>query len=281
MTRADSEQTSAGPLAAVVQMTSGTDVAANLAVADAQLAAAAAAGAVLAVLPENFACMPHRETDRLAVAEADGDGLIQRFLAEAAVTHGLWIVGGTLPISASPGRVKAACTVYDPRGRRVARYDKIHLFDVAVPGARETYRESDAISPGGETVVLDSPLGRLGLAICYDLRFPELFRRLLGDGLEVVALPSAFTLSTGRAHWELLLRTRAVENLSWVLAAAQQGRHPNGRETWGHSMIVDPWGRIVARLPEGTGVVTAAVDRALMTRLRRDFPALSHRRLSS
>ena len=267
-------------LAAVVQMTSGPDVAANLEAAAAHLAAAAKAGAALTVLPENFACLPRREADRLAAAEADGHGPIQEFLSQQAVTHGMWIVGGTVPLSASPGRVKASCLVYDSAGARVARYDKIHLFDVAVPGGDEAYRESDSIAPGDTTVVIDSPVGRLGLAICYDLRFPELFRRLAADGMEVVALPSAFTVTTGRAHWEILVRARAVENLSWVLAAGQQGRHPHGRETWGHSMIVDPWGRVVASLPEGTGIVTARVDLGVMAGLRREFPVLTHRRLS-
>ena len=267
------------PVAAVVQMTSGPDVGANLAAAAEQLAAAAAAGATLAVLPENFACMPLREADRVAVAEPDGDGPMQAFLASRAAALGLWIVGGTIPLTDSPGRVRAACLVYDADGKRVARYDKIHLFDVNLPGGGESYRESDSIAPGAETVVTPSPIGRLGLAICYDLRFPELFRRLAADGAEVVALPSAFTVTTGRAHWEILLRSRAVENLGWVLAAAQQGRHANGRATWGHSMIVDPWGRIVARLPEGNGIATAPVDLKLLAGLRREFPVLAHRRL--
>lgn len=267
------------PLAAVIQMTSGPVVADNLDAAAEHLAAAAAAGAVLAVLPENFACVPQREADRLAAAEPDGDGPIQSFLAEQAIAHGLTVVGGTIPLSASPGRVNASCLVFDETGRRLGRYDKIHLFDVAVPGANEAYRESDSIAHGRETTVIDSCLGRLGLAICYDLRFPELFRELLRADMEVVALPSAFTATTGKAHWDILVRARAVENLCWVLAAAQQGRHPNGRETHGHSMIVDPWGRVVARLPDGTGVVTAPVDRSLLEGLRRDFPALTHRRL--
>jgi nitrilase len=270
----------AGPLAAVVQMTSGPVVAENLATAADCLADAAEAGAALAVLPENFACVPQREKDRLAVAEPDGEGPIQSFLSEQASRLGLMIVGGTIPLTATPGRVSASCLVYDADGRRVGRYDKIHLFDVAVPDSDEAYRESDAIAHGDRTAVVDSPLGRLGLAICYDLRFPELFRQLLAEDMEVVALPSAFTARTGRAHWDILVRARAVENLCWVLAAAQQGRHPNGRETHGHSMIVDPWGRVVARLPEGEGIATAAIDPDLMVRLRQRFPVLTHRRLS-
>jgi nitrilase len=279
MSDSDAATQDAAPIAAVVQMTSGPDVEENLAAAAGHLAAAAAAGAAMAVLPENFACVPQREIDRLQTAEPDGDGPIQSFLAAQAAAHGLMIVGGTIPLRATPGRVSASCLVYDRNGRRQARYDKIHLFDVAVPGSRESYRESDAIAHGDTTVVVDSPAGQLGLAVCYDLRFPELFRRLLADGMEVAALPSAFTATTGEAHWDLLVRARAVENLCWVLAAAQQGRHPNGRETYGHSMIVDPWGRVVARLPTGTGIATAAVDRDVLAKLRRSFPALSHRRL--
>ena len=279
MSESDEATPGTAPVAAVVQMTSGPEVAENLAAAAEHLAAAAAANAEIAVLPENFACVPQREIDRLGAAEPDGEGPIQSFLADQAAAHRLMIVGGTIPLQATPGRVSASCLVYDRDGRRRARYDKIHLFDVAVPGSREAYRESDAIAHGDTTVVVDSPAGQLGLAVCYDLRFPELFRRLLADDMEVVALPSAFTATTGEAHWDLLVRARAVENLCWVLAAAQQGRHPNGRETHGHSMIVDPWGRVVARLPTGTGIVTAAVDRDVLVSLRRSFPALSHRRL--
>jgi len=267
------------PSAAVIQMTSGPDVARNLRTAGEHLEAAARMGARLAVLPENFACMPNRETERLEAAEPDGAGPIQDFLAERADTLGLWIVGGSIALQASPEQVWASCLVYDETGTRRGRYDKIHLFDVSLPGGRESYRESTRIRPGSSTVVLPTPIGRLGLTICYDLRFPELFRELVEQGMDVVAVPSAFTAATGRAHWDTLLQARAIENLCWVLAPAQQGRHPNGRETHGHSMIVDPWGRVLERIAEGPGSVSAKIDLAAQAKLRREFPALSHRRI--
>ena len=267
------------PSAAVIQMTSGPDVASNLRTAGEHLEAAARMGARLAVLPENFACMPNRETERLEAAEPDGAGPIQDFLAERADTLGLWIVGGSIALQASPEQVWASCLVYDETGTRRGRYDKIHLFDVSLPGGRESYRESTRIRPGSSTVVLPTPIGRLGLTICYDLRFPELFRELVEQGMDVVAVPSAFTAATGRAHWDTLLQARAIENLCWVLAPAQQGRHPNGRETHGHSMIVDPWGRVLERIAEGPGSVSAKIDLAAQAKLRREFPALSHRRI--
>jgi len=267
------------PSAAVIQMTSGPDVASNLRTAGEHLEAAARMGARLAVLPENFACMPNRETERLEAAEPDGAGPIQDFLAERADTLGLWIVGGSIALQAGPEQVWASCLVYDETGTRRGRYDKIHLFDVSLPGGRESYRESTRIRPGSSTVVLPTPIGRLGLTICYDLRFPELFRELVEQGMDVVAVPSAFTAATGRAHWDTLLQARAIENLCWVLAPAQQGRHPNGRETHGHSMIVDPWGRVLERIAEGPGSVSAKIDLAAQAKLRREFPALSHRRI--
>jgi predicted amidohydrolase len=265
---------------AAVQMNSGADVGANLRAAEAALAQARTAGAALAVLPENFAFMGAREHDKLAVAEADGTGPIQDFLAHAARRHGLWIVGGTAPLkSADPDRVAAACLVYDASGARVARYDKIHLFDVDVPGG-EAYRESQSIAPGAlEPVVVDTPAGRVGLSVCYDLRFPELFRRLSAAGAEVLAVPSAFTERTGEAHWEPLLRARAIENLCYVVAPGQWGGHPNGRRTWGHSLILDPWGRVLAQHGPGVGAVVAETSREALAALRRGFPVLDHRRL--
>ena len=274
---------------AAVQTVSGPDVADNLAAVAARLDEAAAAGARLAVLPENFALMGRDERDKLAHAEADGDGPIQAFLAAQAKRHALWLVGdadigvsvasAALPIATGdPGRVRAACPVYDDRGRRVARYDKIHLFDVELPGG-ERYAESETIVPGERPVVVATPFGRLGLAVCYDLRFPELFRRLVDGGMELLALPAAFTDTTGRAHWEVLLRARAVENLCHVVAAAQGGHHADGRETWGDSLVIDPWGRVLARRAKGAGVVTATLDPALTAQHRRTFPALAHRRL--
>jgi nitrilase len=262
-------------------MTSCANVARNLAVAGNLLEQARARGARIAVLPENFAYMGAGPADKLAVAEPHGSGPIQDFLAQRARSLGLWIVAGTIPLQV-PGedRAAAACLVYDDAGREVARYDKIHLFDVDVPGRSESHRESRGVRPGSQAVVVDTPAGRLGLAVCYDVRFPELFRELLAQGAEWFTLPSAFTVPTGLAHWELLLRTRAVENLCYLVAPAQSGFHENGRETHGDSMIVEPWGRVIARLPRGTGLITAELDLARQRRLRQDFPAVQHRRLA-
>jgi len=265
--------------AAVIQMCSGPDVSANLASARSLLETAAARGAGLVVLPENFSFLGRSETDRLAVAEAFGDGPAQACLATAARELGLWIVGGTLPIlDAGETRPHAASILFDDQGRAVARYDKLHLFDVLLPGVDEGYRESAGTAPGGRVVVADTPLGRLGLAVCYDIRFPELFRSMGAVGLDVVSMPAAFTVPTGRAHWELLLRARAVDNLAFVLAAAQWGEHPGGRRTWGDSMIVDHWGTVMARQREGIGVVIADLDFAAQQDARKRFPVLTHRR---
>lgn len=267
--------------AAVIQLNSGADVPGNLRRTRHLLERAHDAGAVLAVLPENFACMPATRADRQRIAETPGRGPVQAFLAESASRLGLWIVGGTLPLKqASDERVAAAVLVFDDRGRQVARYDKMHLFDVDVPGKRERYRESAHFVPGRRLVALDTPLGRLGIGVCYDLRFPEFFRALaLRHGCEVFAVPSAFTATTGQAHWSLLARARAVENQCYLLAAAQSGRHPDGRETWGHSLIVGPWGETLAHLVRRPGVATAALDRAAQQRLRRRFPVLEHARM--
>ena len=270
------------PLAAVLQMTSAASVPANLACARTLLERAHAAGAVLAVLPENFSIMGSKETDKLEVAETLGEGPIQAYLARTAQELGLWIIGGTIPIKV-PGelnRVAAACLVFDDQGRLVSRYDKIHMFDVDIPEREERYRESATIAPGEELSVVKTPIGAIGLSICYDIRFPELFRGLQAQGAQVLSVPSAFTAPTGRAHWELLLRARAVENLCFVVAAAQGGRHENGRETYGDSLIVDPWGQILARVAEpGPGVAVAEIDLTLQAELRTRFPALTHRRL--
>jgi deaminated glutathione amidase len=263
---------------ASVQMTSGPDVAANLATAGRLLEEAAAQGAVLAGLPENFSIMGRSEADKLAVSEPDGDGPIQEFLASTARRLKLWIIGGTIPVRAgNDGRVAAASLLYDADGKRRARYDKIHLFDVKVPDKAEEYRESATIVHGREPVVIDTPAGKLGLAVCYDVRFPELFRKMSASGAEIFSLPSAFTAPTGRAHWETLLRARAIENLCYLMAPAQSGMHANGRETYGDTMIVDYWGRVLSRLPRGAGVVTAALDREKQAEVRRSFPALEHR----
>jgi len=269
-------------------MTSTPDVEANLAAARGLLERAHAEGAQLAALPENFAIMGHRDTDKLAVAEVPGEGPIQAFLGHCARELGMWIIGGTIPLRVEnePDRVAAASLLFDDRGRCVGRYDKIHLFDVDVPdrdGAirNERYRESATVAPGSEPRVLATPLGHIGMAVCYDVRFPELFRVLQAQGAEILSLPSAFTAPTGKAHWELLVRARAVENLCYVLAPAQSGIHPNGRETWGDSLIVDPWGQIIARVAgAGPGVAVAEIDRTVQQELRERFPALSHRRFS-
>jgi len=264
---------------AAVQMTSEPEVEPNLAKMAELLSRAAAAGAQLAVLPENFAAMPLQERQRRDVAEAPGDGPIQAFLAQQAQRHRLWIVAGTIPL-AKPGdpRPAAACLVYDQRGRVVARYDKIYLFDVRLPDGDESYSESANTSPGDEIVTTDSPAGRLGMAVCYDVRFPELFRAMMGRDAQTLVLPAAFTATTGQAHWETLLRARALENQCWLVAAAQSGRHRNGRQTHGDSMIVDPWGQIVARRATGPGVVVADIDLARQAEIRRRFPVLAHRR---
>src|SRR5580704_5864481 len=263
---------------AAVQMTSGPDVTANLEQARALLEDAAARGARLAALPENFSFMGLKDADKRGVAEADGSGPAQDFLAATARRLRLWIVGGTVPLrSGVDGRVAAASLVYDSDGRRVARYDKIHLFDVDIPGRGESYRESAHVAPGAAATVLDTPLGRLGLSVCYDVRFPELYRHLSAAGAQLLVVPSAFTSPTGRAHWETLLRARAIENLCYVIAPAQSGFHPSGRETYGDSMIVDFWGRILTRVPRGTGCAIAAVDLARQREVRESFPALVNR----
>jgi nitrilase len=261
-------------------MVSAADVDRNLDGAERLLRAARADGARVAALPENFAFMGHAETDKFAVAEEDGGGPVQARLAGLAAELGLWIVAGTIPLRV-PGdpRLAAACLVFAADGRRVARYDKIHLFDVAIPGRNERYRESAAVRPGSTAVCVDTPAGRLGLAVCYDLRFPELFRCLLDLGADWFCLPSAFTAPTGRAHWETLLRARAIENLCHLVAPAQSGFHENGRETHGDSMIIDGWGRVLARLPRGTGVVAAEIDLVRQRELRQNFPCVDHRRL--
>lgn len=267
------------PIIAAIQMISGPNVAENLAAAADLLAQAAAAGAQLAVLPENFALMGQREQDKVAIREVEGEGPIQAFLVEQAARHRLCLVGGTIPLRTArdANRVRAACLLFDDQGRQVARYDKVHLFDVQVVGGAERYAESATIEPGNCYVVADTPVGRLGLAVCYDLRFPEQFRALVDQGMEILALPAAFTAATGKAHWETLLRTRAIENQCYVIAAAQGGQHANGRETYGDSLIIDPWGVILDRLPQGPGVVLADFARERLETIRRQFPALEHR----
>jgi len=269
------------PLAAAIQLNSAADRDANLRLAARLLAEAAAAGAVLAVLPENFAYMGAHEADKLALAEPDGNGPIQDFLASTAAALKLWIVAGTVPLAVSgdAGRVWPASLVYAADGRRVARYDKIHLFDVEIPGG-ERYRESATIVAGAPNPqVIDTPIGRLGLSVCYDLRFPELFRAQMVAGAEVLCVPAAFTWKTGAAHWEVLLRARAIENQCYVIAPGQHGTHASGRQTWGHSMIIDPWGERLACLDSGDGAVVAGIDPGRLRAVRESFPVLQHRRL--
>jgi deaminated glutathione amidase len=264
--------------AAAIQMTSGIEVAPNLARARALLEQAARAGARLAVLPENFALMAQRDADRRAIAEADGEGPIQSMLAASARDFGLTLVGGTMPLRV-PGeqRVAAASLVYGPDGARIGRYDKIHLFDVNVPDAAESHRESAGMVPGRQVTVLDTPCGRLGIAVCYDLRFPELFRRMVELGADCFVVSAAFTVPTGEAHWDLLTRTRAVENLCHLVVSAQVGEHENGRRTYGHSAVIDCWGRVLGELPAGEGVAIGSIDLERQARVRQEFPALEHR----
>lgn len=263
-----------------IQMASGPNVNANLLEAERLIANAAAEGAKLVVLPENFALMGLKETDKLAIAESESGGDLQTFLSQQARKHGLWIVGGTVPLrSTDKKRIRAACLLYNDKGEQVARYDKIHLFDVHLPGSDEQYVESETIEPGANSVVVETPFGKLGLAVCYDLRFPEMFRELLDKGMEILAIPSAFTAITGKAHWETLLRARAIENQCYVIAGAQGGYHANGRETYGDSMIIDPWGIILNRLSKTAGIVRADINLDRVANVRRTFPAVEHRRL--
>ncbi len=269
------------PIVAAIQMTSLADAARNLATARRLLALAREHGACLAVLPENFSFMGRSEAERRQHVERDGDGPVQEAMAATARELGLWIVAGTQPIAVTGDpRPANACVVYDEAGRRAARYDKIHLFDVDLPGGHEGYRESANAVPGAKPVLVETPAGRLGLTVCYDLRFPELFRQLVSEGAEIFSVPSAFTGPTGRAHWETLLRARAIENLCFVIAAAQSGVHDSNRETYGDSLIVDHWGRVLAREPRGSGVVVAALDLDRQKATRASFPALKHRVLA-
>lgn len=269
---------------AAIQMNSGSNVADNLQRAEVLIDQAAAAGARLVALPENFALMPRHEADRIHVAEPMGNGPIQSFLAEQAKKAGVWLIGGTMPLIAErKNKFFASCLVFEPGGKLSGRYDKIHLFDVEISDV-EAYKESDFFEAGSAAdnnlVCIDTPLGRLGLTICYDVRFPELFRELSGNGAILISVPSAFTATTGQAHWETLLRARAIENLAYILAPAQCGTHESGRETFGHSMIIDPWGKILDQLTdEPDGIVLADIDPENLYARRQRFPSLQHRRM--
>jgi deaminated glutathione amidase len=265
---------------AAIQMTSSHLVAENLAVAGEFLRQAKDFGADIACLPENFSFLGLKDSDKVQVAENDGEGVVQAFLSHTARNLKMWILGGSINIkSDSPKRVANASLLIDADGKRVARYDKMHLFDVTIPGRNEQYRESSYVVPGREVVVADTPVGRLGLSVCYDMRFPELYRELVTRGAEWLAMPAAFTVPTGQAHWEMLLRTRAIENLCYVVAPAQFGLHSNARETYGDSLIVDYWGQVLCRLPKGTGVIAADIDLEALAESRRRFPALDNRQL--
>jgi deaminated glutathione amidase len=261
---------------AAIQMVSGPEVEPNLAAAGRLLARAAERGAQLAALPEFFPLMGLRDTDKVRVREQPGTGPIQDFLARTARRLGLWIVAGSVPLqAAAPDKVRNSCLVYDAAGSMVARYDKIHLF--GFDSGTERYVEANSIEPGAEPVALESPFGRIGLSICYDLRFPELYRAL--GPVDLLTVPSAFTVPTGQAHWEILLRARAIENLAYVLAPAQGGTHASGRRTYGHTLIIDPWGEILDGVVEGEGIALAELDPARLAAVRASLPALEHRKL--
>lgn len=259
-----------------IQMASGPQVAANLSEAERLIKIAAEQGAKLVALPEYFAIMGLKDTDKIKVREEEGDGPIQRFLSKMAKKHKIWLVGGSIPLKSSvANKVRNSCLVFDPSGKLAARYDKIHLFNLNL--GNEHFREDDTIEAGDGIVVLETPIGTIGLSICYDLRFPELYRAM--GAVDIMVVPSAFTDTTGKAHWETLVRARAIENQCYVLAPAQGGYHLSGRETHGNSMIVDPWGVILDRLPRGSGVVIAGINPAYQASLRNSLPALKHRTL--
>ena len=267
-------------MVAAIQMTSSHVVTDNLAAAAGLLRQAKDLGCEIACLPENFSFIGLRDADKLRVAEADGEGPVQSFLSKTARDLNMWILGGTIVIRGdSELRVANTSLLIDAAGERVARYDKIHLFDVTIPGRDEQYRESTHVAAGREPVVADTPVGKLGLSVCYDMRFPELYRELVSQGAEWLVMPAAFTVPTGRAHWETLLRARAIENLCYVVAPAQSGTHSSGRETYGDSLIVDYWGQVLSRLAKGTGVITADIDLAKEAETRARFPALTNRQL--
>lgn len=266
---------------AAIQMASGPNVSANLIEVGRQISSAAKAGAKLIVLPENFSIMGLKDSDQVNIAEEDGSGTIQDFISEQAIQNNVWLIAGTIPLkSNSENKIYSACLVYNELGERISRYDKIHLFDVHLEITNESYKESETIDAGNEVKVVDTPFGKIGLSICYDIRFPELFRELVSLGAEIIVLPAAFTAITGKAHWEVLLRARAIENLCYLVASAQGGYHVNGRETHGDSMIIDPWGVILDHLPQGSGYVLAEVEVDNVKKIRQNFPTLQHRKIS-
>jgi deaminated glutathione amidase len=281
-TRNKTEKPSQAPAGTVkvaaIQMASSPHAASNLTEAERLIALAAAQGAKIVVLPEYFCIMGVKDIDKVAVREKPGDGTIQRFLAKMAKEHKIWLIGGTIPlVSNYPNKVRNSCLVFNDKGVQVARYDKIHLFGLDL--GTEHYHEENTIESGNEVVVVDTPYGKIGLSVCYDLRFPELYRAM--GQVDIIVIPSAFTETTGKAHWEPLIRARAIENLSYVIASAQGGYHLSGRETHGNSMIVDPWGVVLDRLPRGSGIVIANINRDYQKSLRQSLPALKHRTIKS
>jgi predicted amidohydrolase len=268
-------------LIAVVQLNSDDNIKRNLKRAENMIYRAADKGARLILLPENFAFMGENPKAMAAIAEKESNGPVQEFLAKQAQAHGVWLLGGSVPLLCSrPDRVRSASLLFNAQGEQVARYDKIHLFDATLTETGERYRESDIYESGQESCVVDTPVGRLGMTICYDLRFPELFRSMLDQDVELISIPSAFTATTGRVHWEPLLRARAIENQCYVLAPNQHGSSATGRRTWGHSSIVDPRGTIVNQVKSGTGIALAEISLEQVRSLRQSFPALSHRKFS-
>jgi nitrilase len=277
-TSAQSKKITNSVKVAGIQMASSPQVSSNLIEAERLIAIAVKQGAKIVVLPEYFCMMGFKETDKVKVREKEGEGPIQHFLAKMAKEYKIWLIGGTVPLTSNfPKKVRNSCLVYNDKGVQVARYDKIHLFGLDL--GTEHYHEENTIESGDSVVVVDTPYGKIGLSICYDLRFPELYRAM-GE-VDILVVPSAFTETTGKAHWECLLRARAIENLCYVIAPAQGGYHLSGRETHGNSMIVDPWGVILDRLPRGSGVVMANLNRDYQASLRNSLPALNHRTIKA
>ncbi len=263
-------------------MISTADVDVNLESASELIAQATNQGAEFLLLPENFPLMGHKEHDKVAILEPFGQGPIQDFLSEQSQKYGIWLMGGTIPLQATVAdKVRAACLLYDPEGKCAFRYDKIHLFDATVnEESEESYQESNTLEAGHEIVIAETPFGNIGMTVCYDLRFPELYRAMLKNDVNIITVPSAFTATTGVAHWESLLRARAIENLCYVIASNQGGQHINDRETWGHSMIIDPWGDILDCIEKGPGFAIANIDLERQKTLRRNFPCLEHRKFN-
>lgn len=261
-----------------IQMTSTSSVSENLKIAEVLIKQSLEHQTNLVVLPEMFPLFG-QPADKLTVSEEFGHGPIQDFLAKQSKRHKLWIVGGTIPLkSEQPDKIKAACLVFNDHGEVAGRYDKMHLFDATITDS-ESYQESATIEPGATITVVDTPMGKLGLAVCYDIRFPELFRCLFNLGAEIFTIPAAFTVKTGQSHWEVLARSRAIENFCYVVGACQSGMHDNGRKTYGHSLIVNPWGEVITTLAEGVGIITAEINLDLLKHIRADIPVKSHQKI--